>query len=104
MAGIGSLQVGTDLLAHDGSKITVALLEKIVKPNEEDEFVYYLIIEPSPEGKFEYFAGCENNLFALATEMSPICNISKADKLALGVIMRVVSESVGQFNAIYSFS
>ena len=56
------------LLGHDGSSVTVTSLQK-VNPEEGDEFVYDLIIEPSSEGKFEYFAGSENNLFVVASEL-----------------------------------
>ena len=99
--GIGSLQVGTQLLAYDGSMITVTSLEK-VKPDENDEFVYDLIIEPSPEGKFEYFAGSKDNCFAIASEISPISNVSKAEQLRFQVIMAVISGAAEKLCTLYA--
>ena len=101
--GIGSLQVGTQLLAYDGSMITVTSLEK-VKPDENDEFVYDLIIEPSPEGKFEYFAGSVNNCFSIASELPTAKNFSKAEQLAFQVIMTVISDSAEKLNTLYQSS
>ena len=101
--GIGLLKVGTELLAYDGSKITVTSLET-VKPDKIDEFVYDLIIEPSPEGKFEYFAGSESNCFAIASEISPASDFSKAERLAFQVIMAVISSSAEMLNKQYKTS
>ena len=101
--GIGPLKVGTELLAYDGSKITVTSLET-VKPDKNDEFVYDLIIEPSPEGKFEYFAGSESNCFAIASEISPASDFSKAERLAFQVIMAVISSSAELLNKQYKTS
>ena len=96
-------QVGTELLAHDGSKITVTSLEK-VKPDHNDQFVYDLVIEPGPEGKFEYFAGSENNSFAIASELPTAKNFSKAEQLAFQVIMKVISDSAEKLNKLYQSS
>ena len=101
--GIGPLKVGTELLAYNGSKITVTSLET-VKPDKSDEFVYDLIIEPSPEGKFEYFAGSENNCFAVASEISPASDFTKAEWLAFQVITAVISSLAEMFNTQYKTS
>ena len=101
--GIESLQTGTQLLGHDRSSVTVTSLQK-VNPEEGDEFVYDLIIEPSSEGKFEYFAGSENNLFVVASELPTMRDFSTAEQLAFKVIMAVLSDYTESLNTLYTSS
>ena len=99
--GVGQIQVGTGLLAHGESKITVTSLEKIT-PKESDEYVYDLIIDPSSNGKFEYFAGSEGNLFAIASELSTISNLTTAEKFALEVILKVIQANSEKLETLYT--
>ena len=101
--GIESLQTGTQLLGHDGSSVTVTSLLNVY-PEEGDEFVYDLIIEPSSEGKFEYFAGSENNLFVVASELPTMRDFSTAEQLAFKVIMAVLFDNTERLNTLYTSS
>lgn len=103
--GVGQMQEGTELLAHDGSKITVTSLEKIT-PEETDDCVCDLIIEPSVDGKFEYYAGSgKSDFFTVASEISTTSNHSTAEKLAFEVILNVIQANTEKLETLYtSFS
>ena len=98
--GIGQLQKGTELISHKGSKVTVMSLES--PPLEKSEsFVYDLIIDPSEDGTFEYFAGDETCMFTVASELSTIKEYTKSELLAFQVILKVIFDSAPLLNKLY---
>ncbi len=73
----------------------------MVRPDNDEKFVYDLIVEPDSTGRFEYIAGAENALFVVAFELSTINNCTKAEQQAFEIIMAMITTSAKKLDALY---